>query len=99
MQLGYKGRAARKALEEVSVHVGAGADVASLVETVLERDRRSNDALDHEDVFALVKQALVQLGYPAAIAARAVAAVQLQMSATEDLQAILKEALRRCAMP
>jgi hypothetical protein len=97
MQLGYKGRGARKALEEISSHVGADAEVASLVEAVLARDRGASDTSNDEDVFALAKQALVQLGYPASIARRAIESARGNMSSASDLQAVLKEALRRCA--
>jgi Holliday junction resolvasome RuvABC DNA-binding subunit len=97
MQLGYKARAARKALEEVSAHVDANADIADLVEAVLARDRRADRMSEHDDVFALAKQALIQLGYPAAIATRAVDAARVHVDAATDAQAVIKEALRRCA--
>jgi Holliday junction resolvasome RuvABC DNA-binding subunit len=97
MQLGYKGRTARDALVEVSVHVDADAEIADLVEAVLERDRRTDGANRRDDVFALAKQALVQLGYPAAIAMRAVEAARAHVGERSDLQVVIKDALRRCA--
>jgi len=98
MQLGYKARAARKALEAVSVHVDADADIRTIVRAVLARDRAAA-ACDSRDVFALAKQALAQLGYPATVAARAVEAARVHVDTTADLHVVIREALRRCDSP
>ncbi len=96
MQLGYKSRAAGKALEDVSAHVGADADIATLVRAVLARDRSHDSTPADEDVFPLAKKALVRLGYPAAIAAQALEVVRARVGANADLQAVIRQALRDC---
>lgn len=96
MQLGFKAGAARRALDEVRVHVGGEADVATLVQAVLARTRSSDDDRCADD-FALAKQALLQLGYSAGIAAAAVEAARSDVGSGADLEAVIREALRRCA--
>ncbi len=95
MQLGFKARAARHALETVSAHVGADADVATLVQAVMKRTR--NAELVHDDVFALAKQALVKLGYPATVAAGAIEVARAHVGAESSLEVVIREALQRCS--
>jgi Holliday junction resolvasome RuvABC DNA-binding subunit/5-methylcytosine-specific restriction endonuclease McrA len=97
MQLGFKARPARRALEEVRAHVGGDADVATLVGAVLGMDRGGGKASDANDVSMLAKQALVQLGYPAGIAADAVEAACVHVGSDAVLETVIREALQRCA--
>jgi hypothetical protein len=97
MQLGFKARAARSALQEVCAHVGAGADVASLVKAVLdgERDAKPEPATS-EDMHRDAANAIAGLGYTRAIATAAVAAASAHVGADTELATLIKEALRRC---
>ena len=70
MQLGFKPRAARAALEEVCAHVGADADVASLVKTALDRERNANAAPDKRRHASRCCAGDHQLGYTRAVAMR-----------------------------
>ncbi len=94
MQLGYKSRAATKALEQAIAHVGADAGITTLVQAVLARGSDGNG--DDGDKLALAKQALVQLGYPSAVARAAIERAAASVDETDELQAIIKEALRFC---
>jgi len=95
IQLGFKPRAAGKALNEVRGQVRASADVATLVQAVLRA--RSSDQPDRgEDVFLTAGQALVQLGYSSLIATAAVQAARVHVGEGAELQTVIKEALRRC---
>jgi hypothetical protein len=95
MDLGYKARAASKALEDASAHVDADADVAVLVKAVLARAGGKDEC--EADNFSLAKRALVQLGYPAAVATVAIERARAHVDTTDDLQIIIKEALRFCS--
>jgi len=97
MQLGFKARAARAVLEEACAHVGADADIPTLVKAALDLSRRSAPREDSSiDVSAQAKQALVQLGYPSAVAAAAVQAACAHVGTNIALPLLIKEALRRC---
>jgi Holliday junction resolvasome RuvABC DNA-binding subunit len=97
MQLGYKARAARLALNDACADVGGDADVATLVKTVLARQRaglevpRSQDNL-HVDA----TNAITQLGYSRGIATAAVRAASAHVGATTEITTLIKEALRHC---
>lgn len=93
MQLGFKARAARCALDEARAHVGGEADVATLVKAVLSATKSEDDA---DDVPDLAKRALIQLGYKATIAAPAVEAARAHVGASASLEIVIREALRRC---
>jgi hypothetical protein len=102
-ELGFTARAARDALEEVSAHVGADADVPQLVRAALEAsrftapDRMSSvtrETLPEYEMTKLATQALVQLGYPRPVATKAVTAASAHVG-TDNLEALIKEALRR----
>jgi hypothetical protein len=97
MQLGYKARAARAALDDACAHVGGGADVAMLVKTVLARQHQGlGGPTSDEDVQSDATKAITQLGYPHAIARAAVAAASAHVGASAELATLIKEALRRC---
>jgi hypothetical protein len=94
MELGYKSRAATAALEQVSAHVGTGAGVATLVQAVLAHGSNLDDR--NGDKLVLAKQALVQLGYPSTVAKAALERATASVDETDELQTIIKEALRFC---
>jgi hypothetical protein len=96
MDLGYKSRAATKALEQVTAHVGADASVATLVQAVLARGDAAV-AGDEGDTLVLAKQAIVQLGYPAAVVNAAIERARAHVDATADLPALIKAVLRYCS--
>jgi len=96
MQLGFKARAARQALDDVRAQVRASAEVATLVQAVLVRARTSDQPGRAEDVFLCARQALVQLGYTSPIATAAVEAARVHVGAGAELQAVIKVALQRC---
>jgi Holliday junction resolvasome RuvABC DNA-binding subunit len=50
-----------------------------------------------DDVFELAKQALVQLGYSAGIAAAAVEAACVKVGSDAALETVIREALQCCA--
>ena len=101
-QLGYKTRAAKRALEEARAHVGTDADVPALVKAVLDlgrgRDAHSPIARTETatDIPKLARQALVQSGFGAAIADAAVARACARVGTDVELAALIKEALRYC---
>ncbi len=96
IDLGYTSRAAGKAVEQVSAHVGTGTDVATLVQAVLARG--DADVADGEtDTLALAKQAVVRLGFPAAVANAAVERARVHVDATADLPEVIKAVLRFCS--
>jgi Holliday junction resolvasome RuvABC DNA-binding subunit len=98
MQLGFKARAARAALEEACAHLGADADVALLVKTVLDRERNAKAApKTSEHTHRDAAQAIAGLGFTRLVATAAVAAASAHMGADADLATLIKEALRRCA--
>ncbi|HEY5944714.1 MAG TPA: HNH endonuclease signature motif containing protein [Kofleriaceae bacterium] len=94
MQLGFKARAARTAAEAACAHVGADADVGTIVKAALQLNR-------HETTVATARideatQALVQAGYPRAISRAAVESASAHVGADRDLASLICEALRRC---
>lgn len=98
-QLAFSARAARAALEEASAHVDANADVAQLVQVAFERSRHQvSKSATHEAVgdeaMKFATQALVQLGYPSAVASSAVNAARAHVG-TGDLATLIKQALQR----
>ncbi|HEY5923235.1 MAG TPA: hypothetical protein VIV11_16260, partial [Kofleriaceae bacterium] len=103
IQLGYKARAARRALEEACAHVGTDADIPTIVKAVLDADRngganRANSGSDEpEQLIKEAIQALVRLGYPKNAAVAAVRGATEQVDGAADLPALIKEALRLCA--
>jgi Holliday junction resolvasome RuvABC DNA-binding subunit len=100
MQLGFKARAARTALDEACAHGGADADVAMLVRTVMSQQREDREPSQSTTVDELrddATKALVRSGYPRAIACSAVQAASAHVGAAVDLATLIKEALRRCA--
>jgi Holliday junction resolvasome RuvABC DNA-binding subunit len=104
MQLGFKARAARAALNEVCAHVGAddvaSLDVASLVKAVLDLERNAPAtpaSASSDDQRRDAVSALVQLGYARPIASAAVEGASAHVSANSDLASLIKEALRRCS--
>jgi len=69
----------------------------TLVKAALDLGRRSEPCEDSSsDVGAEAKQALVQLGYPSAVAAAAVQAACADVGMNIELPLLIKEALRRC---
>jgi Holliday junction resolvasome RuvABC DNA-binding subunit len=105
VQLNFKARAARAAAEAACAHVGADADIGMLVKAALELERSRlapgsqqhvTGQSDHDTHIADAKQALVQLGYSAVIAADAVEAARVHVKRDADLSTLIKEALRRC---
>ena len=98
-QLGMSAPAARAALEEASAHMDANAGVAQLVQVAFERSRRqvtesaTREAVGDE-AMKLATQALIQLGYPSAVATSAVNAARAHVG-TGDLTTLIKEALQR----
>jgi Holliday junction resolvasome RuvABC DNA-binding subunit len=99
MQLGYKARAARAALDGACAQVGGDADVAMLVKAVLARQRANPDRsclIADDDVRGDATKALAQLGYSRAVAAAAVEAASAHVGARAELTTLIKEALRRC---
>jgi Holliday junction resolvasome RuvABC DNA-binding subunit len=98
MQLGYKARVARAALNEVCAHVGADTEVAALVKAVLDRERDTlPGSATADDNRRDAACALVQLGYPRPIAVSAVDAASAHVGAGADLATLIREALRRCS--
>jgi Holliday junction resolvasome RuvABC DNA-binding subunit len=97
-QLGYKRRAARRALEEARAHVGTNADVQTLVQTVLalESQRSVDDDEGEQGMEALARQALVQSGFSPGIASKAVASARAELAREIDLATLIREALQRC---
>jgi Holliday junction resolvasome RuvABC DNA-binding subunit len=102
-QLGFKARAARAALEQATAHVGTDADVAQLVHAALQLSRpdapeitaaATRETLGEDEMTKLATQALVQLGFPRPIAINAVHAASAHVGGG-DLEALIKEALRR----
>ena len=94
VELGYSRRAARQAV--IDARAGAPeADVPTLVRMVLARGRAAELIDSAEDPCKLAKQALVQMGYSAAIATRAVRAASAHVGGA-DLQSLIKAALQRC---
>jgi Holliday junction resolvasome RuvABC DNA-binding subunit len=96
MQLGFKARAARAALDEACAHVGTDADIPTLVKAVLDTTRQPATSEEPTDLDTEAKQALVQLGYPSGVAAAAVIAARAHVGTGVELQVLIKEALRRC---
>jgi 5-methylcytosine-specific restriction endonuclease McrA len=98
MQLGFKARAARAALDAACAHVGADADVAMLVKAVLDLGREGPlSSVDSEDMRRDAMGALVGLGYSSQTATAAVELANAHVGAAADLSTLIKEALRRCA--
>jgi Holliday junction resolvasome RuvABC DNA-binding subunit len=99
MQLGFKARAARAALNAARAHVGSDADVAMLVKAVLAQRRPDLDpscSNAETDLRADATQALTQLGYSRPIASAAVEAASAHVGASRELATLIREALRRC---
>jgi len=96
-QLGWTAAAANRALEDVRSNVGADADAGTLVRAAL-RVAGKHDTAAHEamELPALARQALVQLGFPAAIADQAARAARTHVGTDVTLEAFIKEALRNC---
>jgi len=99
-QLGWTAVAAKRALEDVRAHVGTDADVGTLVRAALRTAGKAEAAATapHEpkELTTLAKQALVQLGFPAAIADEAVRTARAHAGTDVSLEAFIKEALRNC---
>jgi hypothetical protein len=101
MQLGFKARAARAAVDAACADLGTDADVSSIVKAALQR-RPTAEAEDHDSDrrdpvdLADAKQALRQLGYPRVIADAAVERARAHLGIESDLSTLIKEALRRC---
>jgi 5-methylcytosine-specific restriction endonuclease McrA len=97
-QLGYKRRAARRALEEARAHVGTDAAVQMLVKTVLalESKRTVQDDEGELGMDALARQALVQSGFSPSIASKAVVSARAELEGAIDLATLIREALQRC---
>jgi hypothetical protein len=96
MQLGFKARTARAALDAACGHVGSDADVALLVKTVLKLRAAVEPSTSDDDLQADATKALAQLGYSHAIARAAVVAASAHVGASAELTTLIKEALRRC---
>jgi hypothetical protein len=99
MQLGFKARAARTAVDAAYAHAGGDADVAMLVKMVLDQqpaepDRSCSKTAD--DFHGQATKALTQLGYSRSIASAAVESASAHVGATAELATLIKEALRRC---
>ena len=96
-QLGYKTRAARRALAQARAHVGTDADVPTLVRAVLDLSRREAQpqCADEESTASLATHALARAGFSATLARHAVATACAHVG-TEDLATLIKEALRHC---
>lgn len=106
LQLGFKPRAARQALDAACAHVGTDATVAALVEQALALTRpdpatdlaaQTVDQVGETTMRAMAKQALVQSGYSAGVAERAVEAACAHVGTETDLATLIAEAFRRCA--
>jgi len=97
-QLGWTAAAAKRALEDVCAQVGMDADVGALVRAALRTTGKNEAAAAHEpeELTALAKQALVQLGFPAVVAEEAVRAAGAHVGVDVSLEAFIKEALRNC---
>ncbi len=93
-ELGFTARAARAALEEASAHVDADADVPQLVRAALEASRSAAAPNTEPETTKMATQALVQLGYPRAVAINAVTVASTHVG-TDSLEILIKEALRR----
>lgn len=100
--LGYKARAAKDAIDRAYARVGKNADVATLVQTVLALDRETKAeppaSADANELKTMARQAIVQTGYPASVAQRAIDDAYAALEPKPDLVALIKEALRRCAI-
>jgi hypothetical protein len=96
MQLGYKARAARAALDAACAHVGGDAEVALLVKTALKQRVDLQRPGSDDDLQADATKALTQLGYSHALARAAVTGASAHVGATAALTTLIKEALRRC---
>ena len=106
MQLGFKPRAARQALDAACAHVGTDASVVALVEQALALTRpdpgtelttQTAEVLGDAAMRAMAKQALVQSGYSAGVAERSVDAARAHVGTDADLATLIYEAFRRCA--
>lgn len=106
MQLGFKPRAARQALDQACAHVGTAASVVELVEQALALTRpdptsdpagQTAELVGESAMRTLAKQALVQSGYSAGLAERAVDAACAHVGTAADLASLIFEAFRRCA--
>jgi len=89
---------AKRAIEDALVHVGTDADVATLVRAALRAAGKDDDVAVHDPTqnAALAKQALVQLGFPAATAHAALRAACAHVGTDVSLEDFIKEALRNC---
>jgi hypothetical protein len=96
LQLGFKPRAARRALETARTRVGRGADIAQLVQAVLAMNRDAAIDDDDADVPTLARRALVQSGYSTAVAAQAVETALTHVGQDPSLEMLIMEAFRRC---
>jgi Holliday junction resolvasome RuvABC DNA-binding subunit len=105
MQLGFKPRAARQALEQACAHVGTDASAVTLVEQALAMTRpdpaadpasQTAELVGDSAMRAMAKQALMQSGYSAGVAERAVDAARAHVGTNADLATLIFEAFRRC---
>ena len=107
-KLGYQAGAAKEAVVRACAHVGADAEVATIVAKVLELDRSGPSVVESvseslptpepflADKAELARQALVTSGFKRPIAQRAVAAALRHVPKTCRLDELLREALRHC---
>ena len=107
-KLGYRAEAAKEAVVRACAHVGADAEVATIVAKVRELDRSGPSVVESvseslrtpepflADKAELARQALVTSGFKRPIAQRAVAAALRHVPKTCRLDELLREALRHC---
>jgi len=96
LQLGWTAAGAKRAIEDARAHVGTDADVATLVRAALRAAGRDDGPAAHDpnQNAALAKQALVQLGFPAAVADAAVRAARAHVGTDVSLEDFIKASLR-----
>jgi len=97
-QLGWSATGAKRAIEDARARVGTETDVATLVRAALRAAGKDDEAAVHDPTqnVALAKQALVQLGFPAAVADAAVCAASTHVDTDVSLEDFIREALRNC---
>ena len=98
-QLGYKGAAAKEAVERAWAALEQPADVVAIVTKALELDRAAMQPdvpVSRDDTEHLARKALVQSGFSVAVAKRAVDVALQRVGADAELAVVLAEAFRQC---
>ena len=93
VELGYRRRQARELVKQARADLGASADIPAIAKYALATSRQQSAPRDASDD---ATQALVQLGYPRAVAAAAIEGARAHVG-TNDLTELIRQALRQCS--